>query len=66
MPAVKCDNCGSGVDVTKDGDWGHCASCNNIIEIKKQPDESSEGAKETGNETKTDEAGEKVSESVKD
>lgn len=23
----KCPECGAGVDVTKDGAWGHCASC---------------------------------------
>lgn len=24
---AKCPNCGGRVDVTKDGDWGHCADC---------------------------------------
>jgi len=38
MPRVKCDNCGAGVDVTKDGKYGHCASCNTIVELKKKDD----------------------------
>jgi hypothetical protein len=30
MPRVTCENCGAGVDVTKDGLYGHCASCNTV------------------------------------
>lgn len=27
MPKYKCPNCGGRVDLTKDGDYGHCADC---------------------------------------
>lgn len=30
MPQVKCTECGAGVDITKDGEYGHCASCNTV------------------------------------
>jgi len=43
----KCPNCGGRVDLTKDGDWGHCADCNNIIEIKKD-DKEQDTPKESG------------------
>lgn len=33
MPTIKCENCGSGVDITKDGEWGHCASCNTVCSL---------------------------------
>ena len=30
MPTIKCENCGAGADVTTDGEYGHCASCNTV------------------------------------
>lgn len=27
---VKCPNCGGRVDLTKEGDWGHCADCTEL------------------------------------
>jgi len=42
---AKCPNCGGRVDLTKDGEYGHCADCNNIIEIKDLKEDS--GQKET-------------------
>ncbi|KAK4560892.1 hypothetical protein LTR86_005472 [Recurvomyces mirabilis] len=41
---VKCDSCGSEADKAKDSNMAHCATCNNIIEIKEQPKEESKPA----------------------
>ncbi|KAK5127109.1 hypothetical protein LTR85_008469 [Meristemomyces frigidus] len=38
---VKCDSCGANVDLAKDSNMGHCASCNNIVEVRKE--QSSDG-----------------------
>ncbi|KAK3664208.1 hypothetical protein LTR22_004906 [Elasticomyces elasticus] len=42
MAGTKCDDCGSEVDLAKDSNMGHCATCNNIIEVKpeEKPQES--------------------------
>lgn len=33
---VECPECGAGADVTKDGLWAHCASCNTVFEPGKE------------------------------
>ncbi|KAK7186695.1 uncharacterized protein CC84DRAFT_1220449 [Paraphaeosphaeria sporulosa] len=33
---VKCPECGAGADLTKDGLYAHCASCNTIFEPNKE------------------------------
>ncbi|TKA22306.1 hypothetical protein B0A50_08031 [Salinomyces thailandicus] len=33
---VKCDSCGANVDLAKDSNMGHCATCNNIVEVNEQ------------------------------
>jgi predicted RNA-binding Zn-ribbon protein involved in translation (DUF1610 family) len=33
---VACPECGAGADLTKDGSYAHCASCNNIFEPGKE------------------------------
>jgi len=48
MPDVlKCPKCDANADVTKDGKYAHCASCNNIFEPKESPD-MKDGAKKEG------------------
>jgi len=55
MPQVKCTECGAGVDITKDGEYGHCASCNTIVEIKKaEKVDDSKKSDDKKNETKLD------------
>ncbi|KPI35180.1 uncharacterized protein AB675_10176 [Cyphellophora attinorum] len=62
MPTVKCKECGAGVDLTKDGLYGHCASCNNIIEFtpeeleEQKKGSSSDDSKSGNSTTKNDEA----------
>ncbi|KEQ94682.1 hypothetical protein AUEXF2481DRAFT_5576 [Aureobasidium subglaciale EXF-2481] len=47
MPEVlKCPKCDANADVTKDGKWAHCASCNNIFQPSESPDMQGEGKKE--------------------
>ncbi|KAK0248114.1 hypothetical protein LTR91_002644 [Friedmanniomyces endolithicus] len=41
MPS--CNECGSNVDLAKDSNMGHCATCNNIVEVK--PEEKASEAK---------------------
>ncbi|KAH0371939.1 hypothetical protein KCU65_g1605, partial [Aureobasidium melanogenum] len=46
VPSVlKCPKCDANADVTKDGKWAHCASCNNIFQPSESPDVK-EGEKE--------------------
>ncbi|RMZ67479.1 hypothetical protein GMOD_00001409 [Pyrenophora seminiperda CCB06] len=33
---VKCPECDAGADLTKDGAWAHCASCNTVFEPGKE------------------------------
>ncbi|KAI8933566.1 hypothetical protein NX059_009299 [Plenodomus lindquistii] len=33
---VECPECGAGADLTKDGAWAHCASCNTVFEPGKE------------------------------
>ncbi|CAO2657950.1 Nn.00g072100.m01.CDS01 [Neocucurbitaria sp. VM-36] len=33
---VGCPECGANADLTKDGAWAHCASCNTIFEPGKE------------------------------
>ncbi|RMY70318.1 hypothetical protein D0863_05863 [Hortaea werneckii] len=52
---VKCDSCGANVDLAKGSNMGHCATCNNIVEVKEQPqqqpqDESSKAGANGGKE----------------
>ncbi|OAL54060.1 hypothetical protein IQ07DRAFT_584636 [Pyrenochaeta sp. DS3sAY3a] len=62
---VKCPECEANADLTKDGLWAHCASCNTIFEPGKEnshyrgsgsgsgdKDESKSDEKKTGEEEK--------------
>ena len=33
---VECPECGAGADLTKDGAYAHCASCNTVFEPGKE------------------------------
>ncbi|OTA24510.1 hypothetical protein BTJ68_11210 [Hortaea werneckii EXF-2000] len=41
---VKCDSCGASVDLAKGSNMGHCATCNNIVEVKEQPQQQPQDA----------------------
>ncbi|KAL1583659.1 hypothetical protein WHR41_07738 [Cladosporium halotolerans] len=60
MADPKCENCGAGVDVTPDGTHGHCATCNNIIELEKGSSkdggEAKEGEAQSGGKDSSNEA----------
>ncbi|KAH7390944.1 hypothetical protein DE146DRAFT_150038 [Phaeosphaeria sp. MPI-PUGE-AT-0046c] len=54
---VECPECGAGADVTKDGLWAHCASCNTVFEPGKEGSHYNGGGGGSGDkeeETKTD------------
>ncbi|TKA44784.1 hypothetical protein B0A54_04735 [Friedmanniomyces endolithicus] len=45
-----CNECGSNVDLAKDSNMGHCATCNNVVEVK--PEEKPSEPKKDDNKPK--------------
>ncbi|TKA82590.1 hypothetical protein B0A55_01371 [Friedmanniomyces simplex] len=45
-----CNECGANVDLAKDSNMGHCATCNNIVEVK--PEDKPSEAKTEDNKAK--------------
>ncbi|KAH3911220.1 hypothetical protein HBI56_106930 [Parastagonospora nodorum] len=54
---VECPECGAGADLTKDGAYAHCASCNTVFEPGKEGSQykgSGSGSGDKEEEKKTD------------
>ncbi|UPX13308.1 uncharacterized protein EKO05_0003824 [Ascochyta rabiei] len=61
---VSCPECGAGADLTKDGTYAHCASCNTIFEPGKDGSHYRGGGSSSGDkEQATKDDGKKQGES---
>ncbi|EMD59765.1 hypothetical protein COCSADRAFT_203494 [Bipolaris sorokiniana ND90Pr] len=63
---VKCPECDANADLTKDGAWAHCASCNTIFEPGKEGSHYRGGGSGSGDKEETKKKEESSSESKDD